>query len=307
MAKTTTPPSTSDFLARKDVQVHPYLHDKIQVPDELQANVFVTTLDKVYNWSRQASMWPLLFGLACCAIEMIATAASRWDLARFGMEVMRPSPRQSDLLIVSGTVTKKMVPAIVRIYNQMAEPRYVLSMGACATGGGPFKEGYNVVSGIDKYIPVDVYVPGCPPTPDALIYGILKLHEKVLRQSIATVPWYQKNSSGFVPVPILGPDIFDPRQIQLIKEHTMAGVKTAKPAVAPKPAAPAPAAPKPAAPAATPAAPAPVAEPVASAPAEVVEAAPEQPAAPTAAAPLSGKAKERAEQAKARMAAKKGG
>ncbi len=307
MAKTTTPPSPSDFEARKDVQVHPYLHDKIQVPDELQANVFVTTLDKVYNWSRQASMWPLLFGLACCAIEMIATAASRWDLARFGMEVMRPSPRQSDLLIVSGTVTKKMVPAIVRIYNQMAEPRYVLSMGACATGGGPFKEGYNVVSGIDKYIPVDVYVPGCPPTPDALIYGILKLHEKVRRQSVASVPWYQKNSSGFVPVPILGPDIFDPRQIQLIKEHTMAGVKPAKPAVAPKPAAPAPAALKPAAPAATPAAPAPVAEPVASAPAEVVEAAPEQPVAPTAAAPLSGKAKERAEQAKARMAAKKGG
>ncbi len=306
MAKTITPTSTSDFAARKDVQVHPYLHDKIAVPEELQANVFVTTLDKVYDWSRQASMWPLLFGLACCAIEMIATAASRWDLARFGMEVMRPSPRQSDLMIVSGTVTKKMVPAIVRIYNQMAEPRYVLSMGACATGGGPFKEGYNVVSGIDKYIPVDVYVPGCPPTPDALIYGIMKLHEKVLRQSIATVPWYEKNSSGFVPVPILGPDIFDPRQIQLIKEHTLAGVKTAKPATAPKSAAPAP---KPAAPVpAAPTAPAPVAEPVAaSAPAEPVAAAPEQTDAPTVAAPLSGKAKERAEQAKARMAAKRGG
>jgi NADH-quinone oxidoreductase subunit B len=187
--------------------------------------------------------------------------------------VMRPSPRQSDLMIVSGTVTKKMVPAIVRIYNQMAEPRYVLSMGACATGGGPFKEGYNVVSGIDKYIPVDVYVPGCPPTPDALIYGILKLHDKVLRQSIMTVPWYQKGSSEFVPVPILGPDIFDPRQIQLIKEHTLAGVKAAKAA---------PAAPR-AASAATPA------------------------ATPGAAAPgqLSGKAKERAEQAKARLAAKR--
>ncbi len=307
MAKTTTPAPTSDFESRKDVQVHPYLHDKIQVPDELQANVFVTTLDKVYDWSRQASMWPLLFGLACCAIEMIATAASRWDLARFGMEVMRPSPRQSDLMIVSGTVTKKMVPAIVRIYNQMAEPRYVLSMGACATGGGPFKEGYNVVSGIDKYIPVDVYVPGCPPTPDALIYGILKLHEKVLRQSIASVPWYQKNSSGFVPVPILGPDIFDPRQIQLIKEHTLAGVKTAKAAPAPaaRPAAPAPAAPKPAAPVE---AAAPAAVTVASVPTAAVEAIPDQPAAaPTAAAPLSGKAKERAEQAKARLAAKKGG
>jgi NADH-quinone oxidoreductase subunit B len=152
---------------------------------------------------------------------MIATAASRYDLARFGMEVMRPSPRQSDLMIVSGTVTKKMVPAIVRIYNQMAEPRYVLSMGACATGGGPFKEGYNVVSGIDKYIPVDVYVPGCPPTPEALIYGLLKMHEKVDRQSVVSVPWYQKDSSQFVPVPRLGPDVFDPRQVELIKDTTL--------------------------------------------------------------------------------------
>ncbi|MCB9147437.1 MAG: NADH-quinone oxidoreductase subunit NuoB [Caldilineaceae bacterium] len=198
-----------------------YLHDQITVPAELQSNVLVTTLDKAYNWSRRSSMWPLLFGLACCAIEMIATAASRYDLSRFGMEVMRPSPRQSDLMIVSGTVTKKMVPAIVRIYNQMAEPRYVLSMGACATGGGPFKEGYNVVSGIDKYLPVDVYVPGCPPTPEALIFGLMKLHEKVERQSIAKVAWYRKESSGFVPVPILGPDIFDPRQIQLIRENTL--------------------------------------------------------------------------------------
>ena len=214
----TVPPN---FPELKQEQLKPYLHDSIVVPDELQANVLVTTLDKVYNWSRKSSMWPLLFGLACCAIEMIATAASRYDLARFGMEVMRPSPRQSDLMIVSGTVTKKMVPAIVRIYNQMAEPRYVLSMGACATGGGPFKEGYNVVSGIDKYIPVDVYVPGCPPTPEALIYGLLKVHEKVERQSVLSVPWYQKDESGFVPVPRLGPDIFDPRQVELIKETTM--------------------------------------------------------------------------------------
>ena len=182
--------AVTDFKDIKQEQLQEFLHDSIQVPEDLQANVLVTTLDKVYNWSRKSSMWPLLFGLACCAIEMIATAASRYDLARFGMEVMRPSPRQSDLMIVSGTVTKKMVPAIVRIYNQMAEPRYVLSMGACATGGGPFKEGYSVVSGIDKYMPVDVYVPGCPPTPEALIFGLLKLHEKVERQSITEVPWY---------------------------------------------------------------------------------------------------------------------
>ena len=128
--------TVTDFKDIKQEQMKEFLHETIQVPEELQANVMVTTLDKVYNWSRSASMWPLLFGLACCAIEMIATAASRWDLSRFGMEVMRPSPRQSDLMIVSGTVTKKMLPAIVRIYNQMAEPRYVLAMGACATGGG---------------------------------------------------------------------------------------------------------------------------------------------------------------------------
>ncbi len=214
-------PSVEQFQQLKQEQLQQYLHDTIVVPDELQNNVLITTVDKIYNWSRASSMWPLLFGLACCAIEMIATAASRYDLARFGMEVMRPSPRQSDLMIVSGTVTKKMVPAIVRIYNQMAEPRYVLSMGACATGGGPFKEGYNVVSGIDKYIPVDVYVPGCPPTPEALIYGLMKVHEKVKRQSITQVSWYQKGTSEFVPVPILGPDIFDPRQIQMIREYTL--------------------------------------------------------------------------------------
>lgn len=215
----TAPPALAQL---KTEQLQQYLHDSIGVPGDLQDNVLVTTLDKIYNWSRRSSMWPLLFGLACCAIEMIATAASRYDLSRFGMEVMRPSPRQSDLMIVSGTVTKKMVPAIVRIYNQMAEPRYVLSMGACATGGGPFKEGYNVVSGIDKYIPVDVYVPGCPPTPEALIFGLMKLHEKVDAQSVLTADWYQRGVSGYVPVPQLGPDIFDPRQAELVRSVTMA-------------------------------------------------------------------------------------
>ena len=203
--------TVTNFNDIKQEQMKEFLHDTIEVPEELQANIMVTTLDKIYNWSRSASMWPLLFGLACCAIEMIATAASRWDSRALAWRSCVRS-RQSDLMIVSGTVTKKMLPAIVRIYNQMAEPRYVLSMGACATGGGPFKEGYNVVSGIDKYIPVDVYVPGCPPTPDALIYGILKLHKKVERQSITKVPWYRKQASEFVPVPLLGPDLFDPRR-----------------------------------------------------------------------------------------------
>lgn len=192
------------------------------IPEELQNQVTVTTLDRVYNWSRRSSIWPMMFGLACCAIEMIATAAARYDLSRFGMEVMRPSPRQSDLMIVSGTVTKKMVPQIVRLYNQMPEPRYVIAMGACASGGGPFKEGYNVVSGIDKYVPVDVYIPGCPPTPQALLHGLIKLQEKIDKQSISSVPWYRPGGSEPIPVPILGPDLIDPRQLPIIKRNAMA-------------------------------------------------------------------------------------
>ena len=189
------------------------------VPPELQNNVFITTLDKLYNWGRKRSVWPLMFGLACCAIEMICTAAGRFDLDRFGMGLMRASPRQADLMIVSGTVTKKMVPQIVRMYNQMAEPKYVLSMGACATGGGPFKEGYNVVSGIDKLLPVDVYVPGCPPTPQALLNGLLKLHEKMEKQSIRTVSWYKKDAGEAIPVPVLGPDLIDVRRVPEIRSN----------------------------------------------------------------------------------------
>jgi len=192
------------------------------VPAELQANIAITSLDKIYNWSRRSSMWPLLFGLACCAIEMIGTAASRFDFSRFGFEVMRGSPRQSDLMIVSGTVTKKMIVPIVRLYNQMPEPKYVLAMGACASGGGPFKEGYNVVSGVDKYLPVDVYVPGCPPTPQALLHGMIALQKKIDGQSLANldeVPWYGVGPSEPTPVPVLGPDIIDPRQMELIRQQ----------------------------------------------------------------------------------------
>jgi len=192
----------------------------IPIPNELADNIFITSLDKIYNWSRRNSLWPLGFGLACCAIEMICAASSRFDFSRFGMEVFRATPRQADMMIVSGTVTKKMIPTIVRLYNQMAEPRYVVSMGACANGGGPFKEGYNVLDGIDKLIPVDVYIPGCPPTPQALLNGLITLQEKIDHQSILTVPWYKKDTPGeFIPVPVLGPDLIDLRQLDLMNER----------------------------------------------------------------------------------------
>jgi NADH-quinone oxidoreductase B subunit len=137
---------------------------------------------------------------------MICTQASRFDTSRFGMEIMRPSPRQSDLLLVSGTVTKKMAPTIVRLYNQMAEPKYVLAMGACASGGGPFREGYNVVPGIGHLLPVDVYVPGCPPTPQALLNGLMELQKVISGQSLRSAPWYQRGERE-IPVPELGSDL----------------------------------------------------------------------------------------------------
>jgi NADH-quinone oxidoreductase subunit B len=192
---------------------------EIPVPAELNGQVTITTLDKIYNWGRRSSVWPMMFGLACCAIEMIATAASRYDFSRFGMEVMRASPRQADLMIVSGTVTKKMIPQIVRLYNQMPEPKYVLAMGACASGGGPFKEGYSVVAGVDKFIPVDVYVPGCPPTPQALMHGLITLQEKIDGQSLKDVHWYKKGAVEAIPVPILGPDLIDPRDFPKIQAN----------------------------------------------------------------------------------------
>jgi NADH-quinone oxidoreductase subunit B len=138
----------------------------------------VTQFDKLAGWAQGGSLWPMTFGLACCAVEMMHTAASRFDLDRFGT-VFRPSPRQSDVMIVAGTLTNKMAPALRRVYDQMAEPRYVISMGSCANGGGYYHYSYSVVRGVDRIVPVDVYVPGCPPTAEALLYGILLLQRKI--------------------------------------------------------------------------------------------------------------------------------
>ena len=148
-------------------------------------NILITTADKLFNWARLSSMWPMTFGLACCAIEMMATGAPRFDLDRFGV-FFRPSPRQSDVMIVAGTVTMKMASRVKRLYEQMPEPKYVISMGSCATCGGPYwKHGYHVLKGVDRVIPVDVYVPGCPPRPEALIDGIIELREKIRRDTMA--------------------------------------------------------------------------------------------------------------------------
>jgi NADH-quinone oxidoreductase subunit B len=173
--------------------------------NELQRQgIFVTSIEELYNWGRKNSLWPLQFGLACCAIEMIATTMARYDMARFGAEVFRPSPRQADLIIVSGTVTKKMAPQVVRLYNQMADPKYVIAMGACAISGGPFKEGYNVLKGIDRYIPVDVHIPGCPPRPEALIHALMTLQEKIASQPLNGTARRQEldqEASSEFPVP----------------------------------------------------------------------------------------------------------
>lgn len=152
--------------------------------EEISRNVLVTTVDYVLDWARSRSIFPLMFGLACCAFEMIGTAASRFDISRFGMDIFRWSPRQADLMIVAGTLTWKMAPAVKLVYEQMPEPKWVIAMGQCSISGGPFKESYSVVPGLNRIIPVDVYVPGCPPRPESLIYGITKIHQKIVKESI---------------------------------------------------------------------------------------------------------------------------
>lgn len=151
---------------------------------ELKKNGFLlTSVEKLVNWAQSGSMWPMSFGLACCAVEMMHSAASRYDLDRFGL-IFRPSPRQSDVMIVAGTLCNKMAPALRKVYDQMAEPRWVISMGSCANGGGYYHYAYSVVRGCDRIVPVDIYVPGCPPTAEALLYGIIQLQNKIKRRNI---------------------------------------------------------------------------------------------------------------------------
>lgn len=163
--------------------------DARRLPGVLQhvPGIITTSLDTLLGWGRRNSLWYLLFGLACCSIEMMAAGASRYDLDRFGM-LPRATPRQADLMIVAGTVTEKMAPVIERLYHQMAEPRWVIAMGACACSGGPFEAGYNVVPGVDRIVPVDIYIPGCPPRPEALIHGILQLRQRIKERKVTAPP-----------------------------------------------------------------------------------------------------------------------
>ncbi len=184
--------------------------------DELRRHgILLTSLEELHNWGRSNSIWPLQFGLACCAIEMIATATARFDIARFGAEIFRPSPRQADLMIVSGTVTKKMAPQVVRLWNQMPEPKYCIAMGACAISGGPFKQGYNVLKGIDRFIPVDIYIPGCPPRPEALLNGLIELQKKIRAERLAgpaAARHTRPEKPSEYPIPEFGEHDLDPPQ-----------------------------------------------------------------------------------------------
>src|SRR5213079_1554844 len=190
-----------------------------------EKNFMITSVDYVFNWPRKSAIWPLTFGLACCAIEMIASTTSRFDMARFGAEVFRPSPRQADLMIVAGTVTKNMAPQVVRLYKQMPEPKYVIAMGACAISGGPFKQGYHVLKGIDRYIPVDVHIPGCPPRPEALLHALMTLQKKIEEEALTGAQRPRRlnpDEPSEFPIPAFGahdleppknPDVWQPPKV----------------------------------------------------------------------------------------------
>jgi NADH-quinone oxidoreductase subunit B len=166
-----------DFLEPRPA--NQILDSTIPIPNELQGHAMVTSLDSLVGWARRSALWPMTFGLACCAIEMMAVGTARFDISRFGAEVFRPSPRQADVMIVAGTVTIKMAPAVRRLYDQMPDPKYVIAMGTCVIAGGPYQGSYSTVPGIDNFLPVDIYLAGCPPRPDSLLHGIIQLQEKI--------------------------------------------------------------------------------------------------------------------------------
>ncbi|MCM1615561.1 NADH-quinone oxidoreductase subunit B [Phocaeicola massiliensis] len=163
----------------KDFKDNEYLENMVKQLNEGGTKVLIGCLDDLINWGRSNSLWPLTFATSCCGIEFMAVGAARYDFARFGFEVARASPRQADMIMVAGTITHKMAPVLKRLYDQMADPKYVIAVGGCAISGGPFKKSYHVLNGVDKILPVDVYIPGCPPRPEALLYGMMQLQRKV--------------------------------------------------------------------------------------------------------------------------------
>ena len=163
----------------EDFKDNEYLENMVKQLNEGGTKVLIGCLDDLINWGRSNSLWPLTFATSCCGIEFMAVGADRYDFARFGFEVARASPRQADMIMVAGTITHKMAPVLKRLYDQMADPKYVIAVGGCAISGGPFKKSYHVLNGVDKILPVDVYIPGCPPRPEALLYGMMQLQRKV--------------------------------------------------------------------------------------------------------------------------------
>ena len=166
----------------EDFKDNEYLENMVKQLNEGGTKVLIGCLDDLINWGRSNSLWPLTFATSCCGIEFMAVGAARYDFARFGFEVARASPRQADMIMVAGTITHKMAPVLKRLYDQMADPKYVIAVGGCAISGGPFKKSYHVLNGVDKILPVDVYIPGCPPRPEALLYGMMQLQRKVKKE-----------------------------------------------------------------------------------------------------------------------------